>query len=499
MDVDEADVDTGRQTWVRPALASAPRGVRPPDAEATTILPRTSAGSPTSRGWQDSIDDFSDIDQGRARFGRRTKLAMLIAGVAAVVLVGLAIGRAVLVGDTPTSSPSTGKTTGPTSASSGVQPEELLTDDSMLNAKDAKRVSSDRTWKVVFTQRGTTAESPTAVCLAEPAEDQPVPALTMLRPLTTGKDSPGILHEADAFTSSEDAAQAYAVTARTLGGCAEMGGYIRSGWSVKGLGDQAVGVVLTIERDGKTTHHSVVLNRTGKVTNVLDVARTGDPVEIGKVANALAAATERQCHRAGGACPKDVSVKAAPPPIGGDQPGFLAAGDLPPAGQTRSLWVGDAPDLPREGFGGSQCENVTWATIPASARTARTYLLDEGPDPAFGLDEIILTMKNDKAASKFVADLRASVDKCPKRKLTASVPSPKSVSGPGAGGTKVAGWAVTVTQKVGNGSLKYRLGAVAAGPKVVYTFLSPKGKLDLSDDEWRMVAVRAGQRATQVN
>jgi hypothetical protein len=73
------------------------------------------------------------------------------------------------------------------------------------------------------------------------------------------------------------------------------------------------------------------------------------------------------------------------------------------------------------------------------------------------------------------------------------------VSGPGAGRTKVAGWAVTVTQKVGNGSLKYRLGAVAAGPKVVYTFLSPKGKLDLSDDEWRMVAVRAGQRATQVN
>ncbi len=79
------------------------------------------------------------------------------------------------------------------------------------------------------------------------------------------------------------------------------------------------------------------------------------------------------------------------------------------------------------------------------------------------------------------------------------MPSPKSISGSGAGGKKVEGWAVTVTQKVSNGSLKYRLGAVAAGPKVVYTFLSPKGKLDLSDDEWRMVAVRAGQRATQVN
>ena len=41
-EADEAEVDTGRQTWVRPALANAPRRFRPPDAEATTILPRTS-------------------------------------------------------------------------------------------------------------------------------------------------------------------------------------------------------------------------------------------------------------------------------------------------------------------------------------------------------------------------------------------------------------------------------------------------------------------------
>jgi hypothetical protein len=161
--------------------------------------------------------------------------------------------------------------------------------------------------------------------------------------------------------------------------------------------------------------------------------------------------------------------------------------------------VGDLPDVPRDDFAGAQCENTNWATAPASARTARTYLVDQGADPGFGLDEIILTMKNDKAARNFVSDLRTTVEKCPKRKLTATVPSPQSVSGPGANGTKIDGWTVTVTQKVNNGSLKYRLGAVAAGPKVVYTFLSPKGKFDLSDDEWRIVAVRAGQRATQVN
>jgi hypothetical protein len=497
-DADEAEVDTGRQTWVRPALANAPRRFRPSDPEATTILPRTSSGSVSSRGWQDSIDDFSDIDEGRFHLGRRTKLALLIAAVAAVVVAGLAIGRAVLVGDTPTTSPSTGSS--PTSAPSGVPPGELLNDDAMLNAKDAKRVRSDRTWQVALTQRGMTAESSKPACLGEPAEGQPMSALTMLRLLTAnGKDSLGVLHEADAFTTPDEAGQAFAVAAKTLGGCAELGGYIQSGWSVKGLGDQAVGLVVVVERNGKTTHHSVVLNRTGSVTNVMDVARNGDPVEIAKVANALAAPTAVQCRNSGGACPKNVSVKPAPPPIGGDVPGFLAAGDLPPVAHAPSLWVGDIPDVPRAGFAGSQCENLDWAKSPASARTSRTYLLDEGPDPAFGLDQIVLTMKNDEAARKFVGNLRKTVEKCPKRKLTASVPSPKSVSGPGAGGKKVEGWAVTVRQKISNGSLRYRLGAVAAGPKVVYTFLSPKGKLDLSDDAWRMVAVRAGQRATQVN
>jgi hypothetical protein len=499
-DPDEARVDTGRQTWVRPALASAPRRFRSPDPEATTILARTSSGSRKTGDWQDSIDDFSDIDDGGSRLGKRTKLALLIAGVAAVVVVGLAIGWAVLGIDDTLTTPPTPPSTGPTTATSGVAPAELLNDDSMLNAKDAKKVSSDRTWKVASTERGTTADSAPACLGGDPAEGQPASAQTIQRLLSAnGKEPPGILHEADAFNTPAEATQAYVVAAKTLGGCAEEGGYVQSGWSVRGLGDQAVGLVVVIERNGKTEHHSVVLNRTGKVTNVMDVVRTGDPVDIGKVASALAAATAAQCGTAEGVCPEKLSVKAAPPPIGGDQPGFLAAGDLPPVGQTASLWVGDIPDVPRADFAGAQCENVNWATTPAASRTARTYLLEDGADPGFGLDEIILTMKNDKAARKFVSDLRTTVDKCPKRKLTASVPSPKSVSGPGAKGTKIDGWAVTVTQKLSNGSLKYRVGAVAAGPKVVYTFLSPKGKFDLSDDEWRTVAVRAGQRASQVN
>jgi hypothetical protein len=255
---------------------------------------------------------------------------------------------------------------------------------------------------------------------------------------------------------------------------------------------------VAVDEGIRTNYHSVILNRTGTVVNVTDVSQTAQPVQIAKLASAVAASTSIQCRTAGGTCPGDVTVKAAPPPLGGDEPGFLAAGDLPPVGDASSPWVGDAPDVPQEEFGGAQCENVNWANTPANSRIARTYLLEQGGDPGFGLDEIILTMKTQKAADNFVDRLRKIVADCPDRKLTATVRRPDSVSGVGEQGAKINGWTATVSQKVSNGSLKYRVGAVATGSKVIYTFLSPKGKLDLTDKEWKDVTIRAGQRATQV-
>ena len=183
-------------------------------------------------------------------------------------------------------------------------------------------------------------------------------------------------------------------------------------------------------------------------------------------------------------------MKRAPPPVGGDEPGFLAAGDLPPVKGVASLWVGNDPDVPSADFLGCQCENVNWAKTDAEERTARTYLLQEGSDPGFGLDEIILTMKDSKAATSFVKKLRTSVADCRDRKLTATVTKPSTVEGVGASNTQVSGWTATVSQKATGRTNKYRVGAVAVGAKVVYTFLSPKGNYDLTDSQWDGVAVR---------
>ena len=496
--------ETGRATWVRPAMSSA-RRPQARDEESTTLLPRTPTGSRNTRDWQDSIDDFADFDEDRPRLGRKTKFALLISLIAAVVVVGLAIGYAVLnLGKTSGATPTPGRPTTSQPSMSSAQPSQtqqpavVLTDDSMINAKDAKLVDKSRTWKVALTQRGRTKDSPTSACLGgDPVEGQPTAQLTVLRMLSaTGKL--GILHEADAFTSANEATQAYVVAAKTLGGCLELGGYIESGWSVSGLGNESLGLIVPIVNGSATEHHTIVLSRTGLVLNVADVAQSGGSVRISKVAKALAAAVNAQCGGAGGACAGSVTVKRSPPPVGGDEPGFLAAGDLPPVKGVSSLWVGNDPDVPSADFLGAQCEKVNWAKAEANDRTARTYLLQDGSDPGFGLDEIILTMKDSKAATSFVKKLRTTVVDCPKNKLTATVQKPSTVEGVGAGTTQVSGWTATVSQKATGRTNKYRIGAVSVGAKVVYTFLSPKGKYDLTDSQWDGVAVRAGERASQV-
>jgi hypothetical protein len=79
-----------------------------------------------------------------------------------------------------------------------------------------------------------------------------------------------------------------------------------------------------------------------------------------------------------------VSVKVGPPPLGGDEPGFLATGDLPPVGGATSPWTAAPIELPEEDFAGSGCETVNWATVPAEVRSARVYLLTDSGKSYFG-------------------------------------------------------------------------------------------------------------------
>ncbi len=477
------------------------------DEDATTLLPRTAAGARPPR----RPDDDDDLDQSGGG-ARRSRTVLLIVAVAVVVAIGLAIGYAAVqltkTSATPGSvspPPATGPSAGTPSASASGTPSPsaaaaVLTDASMVSAEAAKGIDPSRTWKVAQTLRGKSAESPQAACLGgESVEGQPTPQQTVLRLISSdGAAAPALLHEADAYSSPEEAAQAYATFARLLGGCAMQGAYLSAGKVVTNLGDQSTGVVVEVTVGSAPQFRSLVLTRTGRVIDIVDVAQPKEDISVGKVAAAAASVVKAQCSSVGGSCTADPDVQNGPPPVGGDQPGFLAAGDLPPAGKAGAGWVGNTPGGPDETLKGSGCETVDWARTAATARAARTYLV-QNDTSGFGLDEVVITAKSAKDAADLADQVRDDWNSCEKRQLTASVQRPKDVAGVGARGAEINGWTTGVSQKATNGTARYRVGVAAVGRKVVFTFLNPQSGLDLTDDQFDGVTVRAAERATQVN
>ncbi len=496
---------TSEQTQILSrARARARSGQRPPvrrarDDDQTTILPRTATGARVRRDEDDLLDD-------EPTGPKRSRTGLLIGAVAAVIVLGLALGYTVLSltrqsaapGVAPSVPASSTVPSGPSSSPSGPDASALLTDAMLLSPQIATRIDGDRTWKVQLTQKGKSADSPQPACFGgDPVEGQPIPQQSLLRVLnSTGKNPPAVLQQADAYATPEEAAQAYAVAAKTLGGCSMAATYIDSGAVVTGVGDQSVGVVLRVSGDTGVEYRTVVLARSGRALDIVDVAQNGEPVGTDKVALATADVVNTQCRAAAGKCAGGVRVAAAPPPVGGDAPGFLATADLPPVGSTS--WVANKPSTPdSDVLKGSGCERVDWAKESAVTRAWRTYLLQDSPSK-FGLDEVVLTVKNPEDATKLAEKVRDDWNDCEERQLTATVAKPKEFETAGARNAAIKGWTTTVEQKADNATSIFRVGIAAAGPKVVFTFLNPQDKLDLNEDQFSQVTARAGQRATQV-
>ena len=476
-----------------------PRRFRGVDDETTTILPRSRPGQRHTQAPLDAIDDYDEDE--RLPLSRRTKLALLISAVAVVAVIGLLIGYAVLAADNqPQSPPGVAPSTG---GNTSQPPDQAagppLTDAGMLNPDQAKVLDRDRTWKVSPTENTASEDVRVAACFsAEPEVGQPTPQQKLLRVLDGGgKKAPVALHEATAYNTADEAIQAYRLASKTLGGCAVTGSYIESGRTVGGVGNEAASVVVIDV--SKSRAHSVILNRTGRVMNIIDVSQPSKALAMTAVAKALGQVNSVQCRPAGGECNGTAGADDGPPPMGGDEAGFLATGDLPPARAKIGPWVPTDIEPPTAQFKGSQCENVNWATVPAKSRSLRVYLYPDSGTNYFGLNEIVLTTKDAKAASKLVDKIKSDVARCKNRVLTARVDKPKKVTSIGAEKTKITGWTAVVSQRLTDGTAKYRVGIVAAGPKVIYTFLNPKRDYDLTGGQWDIVAVRAGERATQVD
>ena len=283
-------------------------------------------------------------------------------------------------------------------------------------------------------------------------EGQPIPSQSVLRVLnSTGKNPPAVLQQADAYASPEEAAQAYAVAARTLGGCTMAATYIDSGAMVTGLGDSIARLVLNVA-DGNTSEFRTVMLGPDRSRRWTSSTWRNPPRRSGSTRSRSPRADviNAQCQAAAGRCASGVQAKASPPPVGGDAPGFLATADLPPVGRPPASWVGNKPAPPDERR--TQGQRLRTSRLgqrggrppgpgaPTCCRTAPSK---------FGLDEVILTHKSPADATKLADKIRDDWADCTKRRLNARWRSPPEFAATGAQNTAIVGWTTSVIQKAG--------------------------------------------------
>lgn len=438
----------------------------------------------------------------KAPVGRRALERRNTTAITVSVIAGLAALAAIVTYLlwTPATAP---KPTGPT-AVPGVSPGPALSESMMMTDQMARFIDPSRQWSTTVRTDTATDQAPGAACIGPQATGQPMPQTTEIRGLeASGNDKMQVLHRADAFGTAEEATRVYNFRANELGGCVGSPLYVEKGMEVSGLGNQSLGVrVVLLEQ--KSEYHTIILARTGKVVDVIDVVRFGQPADINALAQAAAQVVNRQCTAAVGLCaaPK-VKVDYSVPPPGGDQPGFLAAGDIPRITVGQGSWKGNALTSQIDIQEGSTCESIDFnTTAGATARQQRTYLLRNDPKaPAnFGIDEVVLTMNSPQDATGLVGRVAQSIESCEQRTRNAKVANNprRDIQTPGLGGIPVAGKWYQIQVGTGGGQFTtYRVGILAAGQKVIYLRSNTATNFDFTDEQWLGVALRAGERATQ--
>lgn len=436
-------------------------------------------------GHRPNVADVQPVASGR-------RAGLIGAGIAVLLVIGLVVGFLTL--GPQRSAPAAGG--GP--SASAAAPATMIGPQTMLTAAEAKTIDG-QTWTVQNDQTPGEQNVPVPACLGAVSKDAPKPAESLIRTLSAGEGEATTLHLAQAYRTPELATEGYALLAKALGECQLKGSYISGARVITGLGDQSTGIEL--ENLIKDSHRAVTLNRTGRMVNVVDVATTKSTPDLDKTAHALGTVTDLQCTIAVGLCASGVKITNGPPPIGGDQPGFLATADIPTPTNGKGTWGGLEPGSP-ENVTTSGCENVDFNLLQADNRAARSYVLTDKPKgmpKKFGVDEISLTMRSKKDATDTVNTVVDNLKSCGDRLPAATVSDVSKVSGTGASDSKIAGSVALVNQKVSESETsRYRVGIAAAGNKLVYTFMYRDGDWDMTKAQWSMLTSRAVERATQI-
>lgn len=336
------------------------------------------------------------------------------------------------------------------------------------------------------------------LCLSDDADGLPTAQRTISRRLTAGGGSANTAVSVVAnFADAAAATTAYSIWAAQAGTCPGVTALVTGANQVNGLADSAVAVRVTVQNESPE-FHSLQVSRTGREVSLVDVMTTGAEVTATEVGTATMPSLSRLCTASEGTCPTNLVVASQPPPAG-NLPGWLVEADLPRITAGAGRWGATEPVATLH-LVGSQCEVIDINAVSGTTGVGqRTLLLADDPNApsGFGVDQGVYSFDTEQAATALRDRLVKNIGACAKRAPTATIKAGPKVSGNGVGDVAIAGSTYLVTQKIGSGSVVFRVAVLTVGKRTVYLLANPTTGFDFTDTAWRQVAVRAGQRASQ--
>jgi DNA-directed RNA polymerase specialized sigma24 family protein len=431
--------------------------------------------------------------------GVATAAALLVGGGFLIVNDGPATIKEAAA-DAPHDGPAdtSGAASAPTESAPATQPPSpstfLLDERALLTRQEMKRLTRQRAdWSVTSTTDGTTGDPIYAPCQQEPFAD-PDGKQSLLRRFEASDDGLSAVQVIEESRSERQSTLAFDRMESWYSRCDDDGVQLQSTMGVHGIGDEARAFRL---RDiGKNdTYVTVGIVRTGPITTaVIASAKDERAVAPMRVLTRAGVSVTRMCLPVSGDCTTQPRVKTTTPLPTGQNPGFLAAYDLPTISNVSAPWVGTDPARSLDNPAATPCERANFGR-PQRPRT-RVFVLPTAKKlpQRFGLAETVGTFRTPANARSFLKRAYDSADSCPDRELSASDPIVGEL--PAGSDGRVWRFEFEVNE---NASVYYRVGLVRSGPRVALLSMSPSETYDVSRREFVNVVVRAGQRLTEAD
>lgn len=374
-------------------------------------------------------------------------------------------------------------------------PEAFLLDqEALLTATEAGGLTRQRdTWSVESTTDGTTGDPMYAPCQQDPFADPDGTQSLLRRYRVEGSHGRlSAVHVIEESRNERQAHGAFGAMESWYGRCADDGVHLMSTMAVGDLGDEARAFRLH-EIGNRDTIHTVGIVRTGPVTTAV-IASTQGPqaVSVREVLDRAAVSVTRMCLRVSGDCSSQPRVSAGSPLPTREDPGFLAAYDLPAVSSVTAPWVGTDPARSRDNPGATACERADFR--PRQHPRTRVFVLPTANKlpKRFGLTETVGSFDTRADAREFVRRTFASAESCADRELSASRPRTRDVPGDRQG--RVWRFEFEVNK---DKSVFYRVGIVRSGLDVALVSMSPTDTHDVPARSFASLVERAGQRLSE--